>query len=144
MAFLRYAAAAMILPAVNACLNGLALVLLLTGFWFIKQKNIEAHKRSMLAAFAVSTVFLACYVAHHLQVGSVRFQGSGALRVVYFAILIPHVLLAASVAPLALVTISRGLKGAVEKHRRVAKVTLPIWLYVSVTGIIVYWMLYQM
>lgn len=134
----------MILPAVNACLNGLSLVLLLTGFVFIRRKNIEAHKKCMLGALGVSTVFLVCYLIHHAQVGSVPFRHGGLLRTVYFAILIPHIILAAAVVPLALVTISRGLKGRVAAHRSIARVTLPVWLFVSVTGIVVYLMLYQM
>jgi uncharacterized membrane protein YozB (DUF420 family) len=134
----------MILPAVNACLNGLSFVLLLTGFAFIRRKNVEAHKKCMLGALGVSTVFLICYLIHHAQVGSVPFRHGGLLRTVYFSILIPHIVLAAAVPPLALVTISRGLKGLVPQHRRIARVTLPVWLFVSVTGIVVYLMLYQM
>lgn len=134
----------MVLPAVNAILNSIAALLLALGFVFIKQKKVAQHRACMLAAFAVSAVFLVCYVVHHAQVGSVPFRGPAALRPVYFAILIPHVLLAMAVVPLALVTISRGLKGKVEKHRRLARVTLPVWLFVSVSGVVVYLMLYQM
>jgi uncharacterized membrane protein YozB (DUF420 family) len=134
----------MVLPAVNAILNSIAALLLVLGFVFIKQKKVAQHRACMLAAFAVSAVFLVCYVVHHAQVGSVPFRGPAALRPVYFAILIPHVLLAMAVVPLALVTISRGLKGKVEKHRRLARVTLPVWLFVSVSGVVVYLMLYQM
>jgi uncharacterized membrane protein YozB (DUF420 family) len=134
----------MILPAVNACLNGLSLLLLLTGFVFIQRKNVEAHKRCMLAALGVSSVFLVCYLVHHARVGSVPFRGVGWLRQVYFVILVPHIILAAAVVPLALVTVTRGLRGAVEKHRRIARVTLPVWLFVSMSGIAVYFMLYQM
>ena len=132
------------LPTLNAVLNSLAGLLLLLGFVFIKQKKIAQHKACMLAAFGVSSAFLVSYVIHHLQVGSVPFKGPAALRPVYFAILIPHVLLAVTVVPLALTTISRGLKMNVEKHRPLARVTLPIWLFVSVSGVIVYLMLYQM
>ncbi len=134
----------MLLPAVNACLNGLSLALLVTGFVFIKRKNVQAHKRCMLGALGVSTVFLICYLIHHAQVGSVKFEHGGWLRVVYLSILIPHIILAAAVVPLALVTIARGLKGLVDAHRRIARLTLPVWLFVSVTGIAVYLMLYQM
>ncbi len=132
------------LPTLNAILNSLAAVLLVLGFVFIKQKKIAQHRACMLAAFGVSSAFLVSYVIHHLRVGSVPFKGSAGLRVVYFAILIPHVLLAITVVPLALTTISRGLRMNVEKHRRLARVTLPIWLFVSVSGVVVYLMLYQM
>ncbi len=134
----------MLLPAINAVLNSTAAVLLLLGFVFIKQKRIALHRACMLGAFAVSAVFLVCYLIHHYRVGSVPFRGAGALRTLYFAILVPHVLLAAAVVPMALVTIRRGLKGDVVKHRPLARVTLPIWLFVSVSGVVVYLMLYQM
>jgi uncharacterized membrane protein YozB (DUF420 family) len=132
------------LPTVNALLNSTAGVLLLLGFAAIKQKKIALHRACMLAAFVVSCVFLVCYVIHHLQVGSVPFRGPAALRPVYFAILVPHVLLAIAVVPLALTTISRGLKGNIAKHRPLARVTLPIWLFVSVSGVVVYLMLYRL
>jgi uncharacterized membrane protein YozB (DUF420 family) len=132
------------LPTLNAILNTLAGLLLVLGFVFIKQKKVAQHRACMLAAFGVSSVFLASYLIHHWRVGSVPFKGTGALRLVYFVILIPHVLLAISVVPLALTTISRGLKGRLEQHRRIARVTLPIWLFVSVSGVVVYLMLYQM
>jgi putative membrane protein len=132
------------LPTLNAILNSLAAVLLVLGFVFIKQKKIARHRACMLAAFGVSCAFLVSYVIHHLRVGSVPFKGPPALRPIYFAILIPHVLLAVTVVPLALTTISRGLRMNVEKHRRLARVTLPIWLFVSVSGVVVYLMLYQM
>jgi uncharacterized membrane protein YozB (DUF420 family) len=134
----------MLLPAVNAILNSVAALLLLLGFFFIRQKKVAQHRACMLSALAVSALFLVCYVIHHAQVGSVPFKGSGVLRTVYFAILIPHVLLAIAVVPMALVTVSRGLKGRVEKHRSLARVTLPVWLFVSVSGVAVYLMLYQM
>ncbi len=132
------------LPTLNAILNSLAGLLLVLGFVFIKQKKIAQHRACMLAAFGVSTAFLVSYVIHHWQVGSVPFKGSGAIRLVYFAILIPHVLLAITVVPLAVTTISRGLKLRVPEHRRIARVTLPIWLFVSVSGVVIYLMLYQM
>ncbi len=134
----------MVLPAVNAILNSIAALLLLLGFVFIKQKKIAQHRACMLGAFGVSTVFLVCYLIHHAQVGSVPFRGSAALRPIYFAILVPHVILAAAVVPLALTTIYRALKGDVAKHKRLARITLPVWLFVSVSGVAVYLMLYQM
>jgi len=132
------------LPTLNALLNSTASVLLVLGFVAIKQKKVARHRACMLAAFLVSCVFLVCYVIHHLQVGSVPFRGPRALRAVYFAILVPHVLLAITVVPLALTTISRGLKGNIAKHRPLARVTLPIWLFVSVSGVVVYLMLYRL
>lgn len=134
----------MILPAVNAVLNSISAMLLVLGFVFIKRKQVARHRACMLAAFGVSTVFLVCYLVHHAQVGSVPFKGTGFVRALYFAILIPHVLLAAAVVPMALTTIARGLKGNVAKHKPLARVTLPVWLFVSVTGVVVYLMLYQM
>ena len=132
------------LPTLNAILNSLSGLLLVLGYVFIKQKKIAQHRACMLAAFGVSTAFLISYLIHHWQVGSVRFKGPAGLRPLYFAILIPHVLLATAVVPLALTTISRGLKMNVAKHKPLARVTLPIWLFVSVSGVLVYLMLYQM
>jgi uncharacterized membrane protein YozB (DUF420 family) len=142
----------MALPTLNAILNSGSALLLLLGFVFIKQGKVAQHRACMLAAFGVSCAFLVSYVIHHLRVGSVPFRGPAALRPIYFAILIPHVLLAISVVPLAVTTISRGLKtqvseasqASVERHRRLARVTLPIWLFVSVSGVAVYLMLYRM
>ena len=143
------------LPSVNASLNGLATVLLVAGYALIRRGQRVAHKRVMLAAFATSVLFLGCYLVYHYFVGSKSFPGSGTLRTVYLTILATHVVLAAAVPFLAAVTIYRGLKAdrqddpAVagplwERHRRIAKWTLPIWLYVSVTGVIIYWMLYHL
>jgi putative membrane protein len=132
------------LPTLNAILNSIAAVLLLTGFVFIKRKKVRQHRACMIAAFLVSTAFLVSYLIHHARVGSVPFRGPAALRPVYFAILVPHVLLAITVVPLALTTIYRGLKGNLVKHRALARVTFPIWLFVSVSGVVVYLMLYQM
>ena len=132
------------LPHLNAALNAFSAVLLVVGFILIKSKRIDAHRRTMLAAFATSTLFLISYVVYHAQAGSKPFPGTGALRTVYFAILIPHVVLAAAVLPLALVTLRRGLGMDVRRHRRIAKITLPIWLFVSVTGVVVYLMLYRL
>jgi len=132
------------LPTLNALLNSTSAVLLVLGFVSIKQKKIARHRAYMVAAFVVSCVFLVCYVIHHLRVGSVPFRGSAWLRPIYFAILVPHVILAIAVVPLALTTISRGLKGNIAKHRPLARVTLPIWLFVSVSGVVVYLMLYRL
>lgn len=132
------------LPTLNACLNGSAAVLLVWGYALIRSGRREAHKRVMLAAFAVSIAFLISYLIYHAQVGSVRFQGVGAIRTVYLGILLTHTILAALVPFLAGITLYRGLKGDFARHRRIARWTLPIWLYVSVTGVVVYWMLYQL
>jgi putative membrane protein len=132
------------LPALNASLNALSTVFLITGYLFIRRQRRQAHKRCMLAALTVSTLFLVSYVTYHYHAGSRPFLGQGVVRVVYFAILIPHVLLAATVLPLALVTTARGLRGEYDRHVKVARWTLPLWLYVSVTGVIVYLMLYRL
>ena len=131
------------LPALNATLNGIAGMFLLAGFYFIRRGQIARHRASMLAAFAMSTLFLISYLVYHANVGSVPFQGRGPIRTLYFAILISHIILAAAVPPLALVTLFRGLRRDDARHRRIAKITWPIWVYVSVTGVIVYLMLYQ-
>ena len=131
------------LPAVNATLNALSGVLLLAGYLLIRARRIELHRRCMLAAFATSSLFLVCYLVYHYEVGSVPFTRQGIVRPIYFSILITHVILAAAVPPLALVTLSRGLQARYAKHRAIARWTLPIWLYVSVTGVLVYVLLYQ-
>jgi uncharacterized membrane protein YozB (DUF420 family) len=131
-----------ILPTLNATLNAASGACLVAGYYFIRKRNIEAHRRSMLAALCISAVFLTSYLIHHYRVGSVPYQGQGFVRTLYFAILIPHVILAAAVVPLALVTVRRGLRGDIARHRPLARVTLPVWLFVSVTGVIVYFMLY--
>jgi uncharacterized membrane protein YozB (DUF420 family) len=131
------------LPAVNASLNALSGVLLVIGYQLIRTRRIEQHRRVMIAAFATSALFLVFYVLYHAQVGSVRFTRQGFVRPLYFSILITHVALAAAVLPLALVTLSRGLQAKYPKHRAIARWTLPIWLYVSVTGVLVYVLLYQ-
>ena len=130
------------LPALNAILNATSAVLLMIGFMHIKRGRIDAHRRVMLMAFAVSGLFLLSYVIYHAQIGSKPYPGVGMMRTIYFSILIPHVILAATVLPLALVTLSRGLRMDVKRHRQIAKITLPIWRFVSVTGVIVYLMLY--
>jgi uncharacterized membrane protein YozB (DUF420 family) len=131
------------LPAVNATLNAISGVLLIVAYALIRARRIEQHRRVMIAAFAASSLFLLCYVVYHAQVGSVRFTRQGFVRPLYFTILITHVIFAAAVPPLAIVTLSRGLKARYAQHRRIARWTFPIWLYVSVTGILVYVLLYQ-
>ena len=132
------------LPAVNAFLNGTSAVLLSAGFVFIRRKHIAAHRACMLSAFGVSALFLVSYLVYHAQAGSVPFQGRGWVRPVYFALLLSHIVLAAVIVPLALTTIHRAWTGRFDRHRRIARWTLPIWLYVSVTGVLIYLMLYQL
>jgi len=132
------------LPHLNAALNALSAVLLVIGFVLIKSKRIDAHRRTMIATFVTSSLFLVSYVVYHAHAGSKPFPGTGVLRTVYFSILIPHVILAAAVLPLAIITLRRGLRMDVTRHRRIAKITLPIWLFVSVTGVVVYLMLYRL
>lgn len=131
------------LPAVNASLNALSGILLACGYMLMRQRRIELHRRFMIAAFAASSLFLVCYVIYHAQVGSVPFPRQGFVRLLYFVILITHVVLAATVPPLAIITLTRGLKGRYPQHRRIARWTFPIWMYVSVTGVLVYVLLYQ-
>ncbi len=132
-----------IYPAINATLNGVSAILLLIGRWFIARRQVAAHRATMLTALATSLLFLASYLYYHAHVGSVRFQGTGWSRPVYFTILISHTILAAAIVPLVLVTLSRALRGHFPQHRAIARWTFPIWLYVSVTGVIVYFMLYR-
>lgn len=131
------------LPALNAGLNTVAAVLLAVGYGLIRQGRAQAHRACMLAAFGVSTAFLASYLVYHLNVGSVAYTGQGVRRTVYFAVLISHAVLAALVPPLAVVTLVHGLRARFDRHRRIARWTLPVWLYVSVTGVAVYAMLYN-
>src|SRR5829696_2011878 len=131
------------LPAVNASLNALAGILLLIGFNRIRSGKRDQHRKFMLAAFAASSLFLVFYVIYHAQVGSVRFTRQGSVRPLYFIILVTHVTLAAAVLPLAIITLSRGLAAKYNTHRRIARWTFPIWMYVSVTGVLVYVLLYQ-
>jgi putative membrane protein len=131
------------LPALNATLNAAAAVLLVTGFLLIRRRRWIAHRNVMLAALACSTVFLTSYLVYHAHVGSVHFPGTGVWRTIYFSVLITHTLLAATVPVLALITLNRALRKRFDRHRQIARWTLPIWLYVSVTGVVVYWMLYQ-
>ncbi len=132
------------LPAVNAALNATAALLLVTGFLLIRSGHKRAHKRVMIAAFTVSVAFLVSYLVYHAQAGTVHFQRTGAVRTAYLGILLTHTLLAAAVPVLATVTLWRALRGRFDRHRSLARWTLPIWLYVSVTGVVVYWMLYRM
>jgi putative membrane protein len=133
-----------ILPSINAFLNASAAVLLVSGYLLIRARRKLAHRRVMTAAFLVSCVFLVCYVVYHAQVGSVRFPHTGPLRTLYLSILGTHTVLAATVPVLAIVTLRRSLAGRFDAHRRIARWTLPIWLYVSVTGVVVYLMLYHL
>jgi putative membrane protein len=132
------------LPVINATLNAVSAVLLSAGYWFIRRNEIRPHRLCMLGAFSVSCLFLASYLVYHYHVGSVPFTAEGWIRTVYFIILITHIVLAAVILPLALITLSNALKEKFDRHRKIARWTFPLWLYVSVTGIVVYWMLYQM
>lgn len=132
------------LPTVNAVLNGVAAVLLAIGYLHIRARRIEAHRLTMLAAFACSVLFLASYLFYHYKVGSVRFPGTGTVRTVYLAILATHTVLAATVPFLSIATLTQAFRRRFPRHRAIARWTLPIWLYVSVTGVVVYWMLYRM
>lgn len=131
------------LPAVNALLNGTSTLLLLTGYFFIRRKRIAAHKTAMLSAFVLSSLFLASYLYYHYHHGSTLFPGQGWIRPFYFTLLISHIVLAATILPLALITLARAWKGDFARHRRIARWTLPLWLYVSVTGVVIYWLLYR-
>ncbi len=132
------------LPTLNAFLNGISAVLLVTGYSFIRRKKVTAHRTCMLTAFGVSSLFLVSYLIYHYHAGSVPFRGRGLVRPIYFTLLISHIVLAACIVPLALTTIYRAWTEDFERHRRIARWTLPLWLYVSVTGVIVYWMLYHL
>jgi len=132
------------LPALNAVLNAAAAVALLVGFWLIRRKRWRAHRAAMITALVLSSAFLTSYLIYHAQVGSVRFQGHGPVRTLYLSILATHTVLAAAVPVLAIITLSRALRRRFDRHKAIARWTLPIWLYVSVTGVVVYWMLYRM
>jgi uncharacterized membrane protein YozB (DUF420 family) len=132
------------LPALNAILNATAAVLLSIGYVLIRKGRIETHRKVMLAAFTTSALFLVSYLVYHANVGSKHFPGQGTIRTVYLTILLTHTVLAAVIVPLVLVTLSRALSARFDRHRALARLTLPIWLYVSVTGVIVYWMLYRL
>lgn len=133
-----------VFPALDAVLNGSSAVLIGSGFYFIKRKRIAAHKRAMIAAFVTSSLFLVCYLYYHLVLhGLTRFQGQGFSRTFYFALLISHTILAAVVVPFILITLARALKGSFARHKAIAPYTFAIWMYVSVTGVIIYLMLYK-
>jgi uncharacterized membrane protein YozB (DUF420 family) len=133
-----------IFPLLNACLNGLSGLFLLAGFWFIKNKNKNAHRLCMLSAFITSIVFLGCYLYYHFHAGVLHFAGQGWIRPVYFTLLTSHTILAVCVPVLAVTTLRWALKGDFKKHKAIARITFPIWLYVSVTGVVVYWILYHL
>lgn len=132
------------LPTLNAILNGISFILLCIGYYYIRQRRWKAHRLTMILALISSTLFLVSYVIYHVQIGSQRYDGEGILRIIYFVILIPHVILAAGMVPLVLLTVYRAWKNPWDRHAKIAKITLPIWLYVSITGVIVYLMLYQL
>jgi len=132
------------LPTLNAALNGTCALLLAVGYLFIRRRKVAAHRACMISAFVTSTLFLISYLTYHYHVGSRPFGGQGAIRALYFTILISHTILATAIVPLALITLYRGLKGRFDRHVAIARWTLPLWLYVSVTGVIVYWMLYHL
>ena len=132
------------LPALNAMLNGVSTIFLLTGYQFIRRGMADRHKACMLGALASSALFLVSYVTYHANTGSRPFEGEGPIRIVYFTILITHIILAAVIVPLALVTAARGLRGQYDRHVAIARWTFPAWLYVSVTGVVIYLMLYQL
>jgi uncharacterized membrane protein YozB (DUF420 family) len=132
------------LPTLNAMLNATSGMLLLIGYVFIRRRNIKAHRACMIAALTSSSLFLISYLYYHYHAGTTRFAGTGAARTIYFIILTTHTILAAVIVPFVLVTVTRALRGNFARHRRIARWTLPMWLYVSVTGVIVYLMLYQL
>jgi len=133
-----------IFPVINATLNGASAVLLLVGRTLIKRKQIAAHKKVMITTVVTSSLFLISYLYYHAHVGSVHFQGQGWSRPVYFTILVSHTILAATIVPLVIITLSRGLSSKFDKHRAIARWTYPLWLYVSVTGVVIYFMLYHL
>ena len=132
------------LPHINACLNSASAVLLFSGYLFIRRHNIKAHRNCQVSAFVLSTIFLISYLIYHFNHGTTRFTGQGIVRPIYFTILTTHTILAIVIVPLILITFYRALRSDFERHRRIARITLPLWLYVSITGVIVYLMLYKM
>ena len=132
------------LPAVNACLNATSALFLAAGYFFIRRKNKIAHRNCMVSAFATSTIFLACYLIYHFNAGATRFKGEGWIRPVYFTILISHTILAVVIVPLVLITLHRAIKERFELHKQIARWTWPIWMYVSVTGVVIYLLLYHL
>ena len=132
------------LPSINAGLNASSALLLAAGFIFIRRGRMSAHRLCMLSAFAVSTLFLVSYLVYHYQAGATPFPGRGWVRPFYFTVLVSHIALAAAVLPLALLTLRRALRAEFVRHRRLARLTFPVWMYVSVTGVLIYWMLYHL
>jgi uncharacterized membrane protein YozB (DUF420 family) len=132
------------LPALNAVLNSTSAILICIGWFLIKRGRWKQHRAVMIAAFCTSVLFLVSYLTYHAQVGSVRFTGQGPVRALYFSILLTHTILAVVIVPMVVMTLSRGLRGRFDRHRAIARWTLPLWLYVSVTGVIVYLMLYRL
>ncbi|NIO08682.1 MAG: DUF420 domain-containing protein [Deltaproteobacteria bacterium] len=132
------------LPDINAGLNSLSTLCLICGYFAIRRGRTSTHRVFMLSACVASTLFLISYLIYHYYVGSVAFQGEGWIRPVYFSVLITHAVLAAAIVPLVLITLTKALRGSFQSHRRIARWTFPIWLYVSVTGVVVYWMLYRL
>jgi uncharacterized membrane protein YozB (DUF420 family) len=131
------------LPHLNACLNGTSALLLISGFKFIRSRNVIAHRACQIAALCVSLLFLASYLTYHYHHGATRFLGTGLVRPIYFTVLTSHTILAIAIVPLVILTFYRAFRGDLSRHRRIARITLPLWLYVSITGVIVYLMLYQ-
>ena len=131
-------------PAIDAALNATSAVLLVAGYAFIRRKKVAAHRTCMVSAFSASSLFLVCYLYYHSHHGITRFQGQGAVRTVYFALLISHTILAVVIVPLVLVTLYWAVVGRFDRHPKIARWTLPLWLYVSVAGVVVYWMLYHL
>jgi len=131
------------LPTVNACLNGSSAILLSCGYYFIRRKQVTAHRNCMVAAFATSSVFLVCYLVYHYYAGTTRFAGQGWIRPVYFTILLTHTILAVVIVPLILTTLYRAARRQFDSHRRIARWTWPLWMYVSVTGVVIYLILYH-
>ena len=131
------------LPHLNACLNTTSALLLFTGYRFIRARNVVAHRACQIAALAISILFLASYLTYHFKHGATRFQGTGLVRPIYFTILTTHTILAMVIVPLVILTFYRAFRGDFARHRKIARITLPLWLYVSITGVIVYLMLYQ-
>lgn len=131
------------LPHVNACLNGTSAILLFSGYSFIRSRNVSAHRACQIGALCVSLLFLASYLTYHYYHGATRFLGTGLARPIYFTVLTSHTILAIVIVPLVILTFYRAFKGDFVRHRRIARITLPLWLYVSITGVIVYLMLYQ-
>ena len=131
-------------PAINATLNGTSAVLIVTGRGLIKRGRVAAHRACMVAAVVCSTLFLLCYVYYHAHAGVIRFQGQGVVRPVYFSILISHMILAAVIVPLVIITLARAWRGTFDRHRAIARWTFPVWLYVSITGVVIYVMVYRL